>query len=141
MSLDLFLDPLLPFKYPIAKVVSKIAKGMFIIRSVKNILPKSALKTLYFSLINSHLIYALLCFCLFVIVLKSFMLSLLLSLRSCTNVSYYSRWPSRTSCVLFLTNHVCVSEIFAPCRTDSILWCTLSRTRIFPPVQFPFLSS
>ena len=57
--LGLFLDPHLTFKYHIAKVVSKIAKGMFIIRTVKNILPESALKTLYFSLINSHLIYAL----------------------------------------------------------------------------------
>ena len=57
--LGLFLDPNLTFKYHIAKVVSKIAKGMFIIRTVKNILPESALKTLYFSLINSHLIYAL----------------------------------------------------------------------------------
>jgi hypothetical protein len=57
--LGLFLDPHLSFKYHIAKVVSKIAKGMYIIRTVKNILPESALKTLYFSLINSHLIYAL----------------------------------------------------------------------------------
>jgi hypothetical protein len=57
--LGLFLDPHLTFKYHVSKIVSKVSKGLYILRTVKHLLPESALRTLYFTLINSHLIYAL----------------------------------------------------------------------------------
>jgi hypothetical protein len=57
--LGLYLDPHLTFRFHVTQILSKISKGLYIMRTVKNILPESALKTLYFSLINSHLIYAL----------------------------------------------------------------------------------
>jgi len=57
--LGLFLDPHLTFKHHVSKIVSKVSKGLYILRTVKHMLPESALRTLYFTLINSHLIYAL----------------------------------------------------------------------------------
>ena len=57
--LGLYLDPHLTFKHHVSKIVSKISKGLYILRTVKHQLPESALRTLYFTLINSHLTYAL----------------------------------------------------------------------------------
>jgi hypothetical protein len=56
--LGVFFDPQLNFKYHLGCVSKKISKALYILRSVKHVLPKSALKTLYFSLIHCHLVYA-----------------------------------------------------------------------------------
>jgi hypothetical protein len=56
--LGVYFDPLLTFKYHISQITSKIARALFTIRQVKNFLPPSALKTLYFALVHCHLTYA-----------------------------------------------------------------------------------
>jgi hypothetical protein len=56
--LGVFFDPQLNFKYHTNYVSKKISKALYVLRSVKHVLPKSALKTLYFSLIHCHLVYA-----------------------------------------------------------------------------------
>ena len=57
--LGVFFDPLLNFKYHVELIISKISRALFILRTVKNILTANALKSLYYSLIHCHLIYAL----------------------------------------------------------------------------------
>jgi hypothetical protein len=56
--LGVYFDPILNFKFHIEQVKKKLSKALFTLRHVKNILPPSALKSVYFSLIHSHLIYA-----------------------------------------------------------------------------------
>ena len=57
--LGLYLDPYLTFKHHVSRIVSKVSQGLYILRTVKHQLPESALRTWYFTLINSHLTYAL----------------------------------------------------------------------------------
>ena len=57
--LGLILDPYLSFKNHVNMLLKKLSKSIYIIRSVKKLLPKSALLTLYYSLFHSHLMYAL----------------------------------------------------------------------------------
>jgi hypothetical protein len=56
--LGVYLDPKLNFKYNISKIASKISRSLYVIQAAKNFLTQKALKTLYFSLIHSHLVYA-----------------------------------------------------------------------------------
>ena len=58
--LGVYFDPQLNFKYHIGQIISKVSRALFILRTVKNILTPRALKSLYYSLIHCHLIYALL---------------------------------------------------------------------------------
>jgi hypothetical protein len=53
--LGIYIDETLTWKYHINKVISKIAWSNYIINKVKNILPSSCLKTLYSSIIHSHI--------------------------------------------------------------------------------------
>jgi hypothetical protein len=57
--LGVLFDPALSFKNQVSTISSKISKSLFILRSVKNILSQKALKSLYYSLIHSHLIYCI----------------------------------------------------------------------------------
>jgi Reverse transcriptase (RNA-dependent DNA polymerase) len=57
--LGLYLDEHLSFDYHCDTVCSKLAKSNFIMSRVKNYLPGSALRTIYFSMIHSHLTYCL----------------------------------------------------------------------------------
>ena len=57
--LGLILDPNLTFKHHINKTASKMSQGLYILRRVQNLLPEKYLRMLYFSLINSHIYYAL----------------------------------------------------------------------------------
>ena len=57
--LGVYIDQNLNFKYHIKQISIKISKSMFFIRSAKNFLTPSALKSLYYSLIHCHLLYAL----------------------------------------------------------------------------------
>jgi hypothetical protein len=57
--LGVYFDPSLTFKYHLQQINSKISKALYHLRCAKNILPLSALKTLYFSLVHSHLTYAI----------------------------------------------------------------------------------
>jgi len=51
------LDEYLSFDSHITLLCSKIAKSLYIINRVKNLLPKESLVTLYYALIHSHLSY------------------------------------------------------------------------------------
>ena len=57
--LGLYLDPHLTFKHHVSVLSSRIAKGLYIIRTSKRLLSEKALRLLYFSLIHSHIIYAI----------------------------------------------------------------------------------
>ncbi|MBM3937610.1 MAG: hypothetical protein FJ333_03005 [Sphingomonadales bacterium] len=55
--LGVLIDENLSFKYHVNHLQSKISKGIYLLNRVKNILPKKALKSLYFAYIHSHLTY------------------------------------------------------------------------------------
>ena len=57
--LGLLLDEYLSFDAHCETLCTKLARSNFIISRVKNILPTSTLKTLYYSLIHPHLLYGL----------------------------------------------------------------------------------
>jgi len=57
--LGVYFDPSLNFKFHINSISKKLSYGLFSLRQVKNLLPQSALKTLYYSLFHCHLIYAI----------------------------------------------------------------------------------
>jgi len=56
--LGVYFDPNLNFKFHTQMLCKKISKSIYAIRTVKNILPESALCSLYFALLHSHLVYA-----------------------------------------------------------------------------------
>jgi Reverse transcriptase (RNA-dependent DNA polymerase) len=57
--LGLYLDEHLSFDYHCDLISSKLAKSNFIMNRVKNFLPRDAMRTVYFSMIHSHLTYCL----------------------------------------------------------------------------------
>jgi hypothetical protein len=57
--LGVHLDPKLNFKYHIDKIHSKISRSLYAINTAKHLIDKTALKTLYNSLIHSHLNYCI----------------------------------------------------------------------------------
>jgi hypothetical protein len=57
--LGVFFDPQLNFKFHVEQIISKVSRALFIIRTVKNFLTEKALKSLFYSLIHCHLIYAI----------------------------------------------------------------------------------
>ena len=57
--LGLHLDEHLTWTKHIAAITSKISKSLFVINRVKYVLPHYALKTVYFSLVQSHLQYGI----------------------------------------------------------------------------------
>ena len=56
--LGVFFDPSLNFKFQIQNISKKLSRALFSLRCVKNFLPPPALKSLYYSLIHCHLVYA-----------------------------------------------------------------------------------
>jgi hypothetical protein len=57
--LGVIIDENLTFDFHVQSVNSKIAKSLYCIRKVKNMLPQNAMKTLYYSMIHPHLLYCL----------------------------------------------------------------------------------
>ena len=57
--LGVYFDQKLNFKTHIEKIKSKIAKSLFALRQVKNLLSDPALLSLYFSTIHCHLVYGI----------------------------------------------------------------------------------
>jgi Reverse transcriptase (RNA-dependent DNA polymerase) len=57
--LGIYFDENLNFKFHINKITSKLSKALFIMRSSKNLLTPRALKSVYYSLFHSHLIYCI----------------------------------------------------------------------------------
>ncbi len=56
--LGIFIDQKLDFKFHINSLVTKLSKAMYFLRNSKLFLSQSALKSVYYSLIHSHLVYA-----------------------------------------------------------------------------------
>jgi Reverse transcriptase (RNA-dependent DNA polymerase) len=57
--LGVFLDPKLNFKYHVSKLANKISRSLYVIQMSKNVLTSRALKSLYYALIHSNLMYGL----------------------------------------------------------------------------------
>jgi hypothetical protein len=57
--LGVYLDPKLNFKFHIMQIVKKLSKSLYVIQSTKNLLSERSLKSLYYALIHSHLIYGI----------------------------------------------------------------------------------
>ena len=57
--LGIYMDQTLTWKYHISAVKTKISRSLFALNRVKNILPPDILKSLYFSLVQSHLMYGI----------------------------------------------------------------------------------
>ena len=57
--LGVYIDPNLTFQYHIKQISNKVARSLYAIRSAKNFLSQNALKSLYYALIHSHLIYGI----------------------------------------------------------------------------------
>ena len=57
--LGVFISNNLNFKFHIKRIMSKVTKSMYFIRTSKIFLTTQALKSLYYSLIHSHLTYAI----------------------------------------------------------------------------------
>ena len=55
--LGILFDKHLSFNYHIDLLKSKLSKALFCINGVKNFVPQKTLKTLYFSIFHSHLLY------------------------------------------------------------------------------------
>jgi hypothetical protein len=57
--LGLYIDPSLNFKFHIDKITRKLATALFFMRNAKNFLNLEALRTLYYSIFHSVVIYAI----------------------------------------------------------------------------------
>jgi Reverse transcriptase (RNA-dependent DNA polymerase) len=57
--LGIYIDPSLSFKYHISTINAKISKAMYFLRSAKNVLSDSSMKSLYYAIIHCHLIYGI----------------------------------------------------------------------------------
>ena len=55
----MYIDETLSWRYHIQKVCAKLSSSNYIINKVKNLLPKSALKSIYLSLVHGHICYGL----------------------------------------------------------------------------------
>ena len=55
--LGVLFDEHLSFNFHIDLIKSKLSKALFCINRIKNFVPQKTLKTLYFSLFHSHLLY------------------------------------------------------------------------------------
>ena len=57
--LGIYIDLALNFQYHIKQISNKIARSMYTIQSVNNMLTPDALKSLYYALVHSHLVYGI----------------------------------------------------------------------------------
>ncbi len=58
--LGILIDENLTWKEHLSHINKKISRALFTLKQVKNVLPKRCMKTLYYSLIHSHLSYGIL---------------------------------------------------------------------------------
>jgi hypothetical protein len=56
-TLGVYFDESLSFSRHVEVMVSKLSRAIYMLNRVKNILPVSALKSIYFALFHSHLLY------------------------------------------------------------------------------------
>ena len=57
--LGIYIDPLLNFKYHVGVISKKLSRALFFLRTSKNFLTFKALKSLYYSLFHSNIIYGI----------------------------------------------------------------------------------
>jgi len=57
--LGLYIDPYLNYGTHVQLIIKKISSALFVMRKAKKFLNKNSLKLLYYSLIHSHIIYAI----------------------------------------------------------------------------------
>ena len=57
--LGVYFDANLSFKFHVSGIRKKLSKALYMLRSVKNTLPKSSLKLVYYTIFHCHLIYAI----------------------------------------------------------------------------------
>ncbi len=57
--LGLQIDPELNFKFHVEQIIKKISSALYFLRNAKKCLTDRALKSVYFSIIHSHIIYAI----------------------------------------------------------------------------------
>ncbi len=57
--LGMFIDENLTWKSHIKHVNTKVSRALFLLKQVKHVLPAESLRTLYYSLINSHFAYGI----------------------------------------------------------------------------------
>ena len=57
--LGIELDKYLDWNTHVSKIMSRLSRGLYILNTVKNVLPQSAMKTLYYSIFHSHLTYGI----------------------------------------------------------------------------------
>jgi len=57
--LGVLIDPSLNFKHHILQIRKKISNALYFMRTCKNILTQKALLAMYYSLVHSHLVYAI----------------------------------------------------------------------------------
>ncbi len=57
--LGVYIDPFLLYNYHVKLVASKLSKALYILQAAKNLLTDVALKSVYYSLFHSNLIYCL----------------------------------------------------------------------------------
>jgi hypothetical protein len=57
--LGIYFDPMLNFKYHISRIAKQISSSLYFMRAARNILTEKALKSVYYALIHSHLIYGI----------------------------------------------------------------------------------
>jgi hypothetical protein len=58
--LGILIDENLTWKYHLSHINKKVSRALFSLKQVKHFLPKQCMKTLYYSLIHSHLSYGIL---------------------------------------------------------------------------------
>ncbi len=59
--LGIYLDECLQWDSQIKHVCSKMSKNLYLLRTLKNVLPSWSLKSLYFAYIHSHMVYGICC--------------------------------------------------------------------------------
>ena len=57
--LGVYFDPMLTFKNHASHVTKKLSTALYFLRTAKNVLNQRALKSIYYAIFHSHLVYAI----------------------------------------------------------------------------------
>jgi len=57
--LGVLIDPVLSYSHHVKLIISKLSRALYVLRTVKHVLPMEALKSIYYSLFHCHLIYCI----------------------------------------------------------------------------------
>lgn len=107
--LGVYLDPKLNFKYHIDMTHSKISRSLYAINTAKHLIDKTALKSLYNSLIHSHLNY---CIPIWGSAAKSHLKKLELQQKRAVRIISNSNYNAHTVPIFKLLNILPITEQF-----------------------------